>query len=142
MGNAHDQKAIHNQGKTFQQILEEELAKEAQNGAPGVPSGPPEIELDNKMSDIIRRENQAHIQVFGEEFVAKAFSKKHNLRHEAVGELNTFLTQDPKVLLQLRMESQGTRAEQRDILRASVTFLERFLEDGVKARVEISTINT
>ena len=129
LGNAHDQKAILNQGKTFQQILEEELAKEAQNG---VSNGGPEIELDNKLSDIMRRENQSHIQVFGEEFVIKAFSKKHNLRHEAVEELKTFLTQDPKVLLQLRLESQGTRAEQRDILRASVSFLERFLEDGVK----------
>jgi len=62
----------------------------------------------------------------------KAYSKKHGLRHEAVGELNTFLTQDPKVLLNLRMDSVGTRAEQRDILRAAISFLEKFLEDGVK----------
>ena len=30
------------------------------------------------------------------------------------------------------MDSVGTRAEQRDILRAAVSFLVRFLEDGVK----------
>jgi hypothetical protein len=42
------------------------------------------------------------------------------------------LLKDPSVLLNLRMDAVGTKAEQRDILRASVSFLERFLEDLVK----------
>jgi predicted nucleotidyltransferase len=49
--------------------------------------------VENKLPENIRRENVGHIQVFGEEFVVKAYSKKHSLRREAVEDLKLFLTQ-------------------------------------------------
>ena len=80
----HDERGIANHGKTFDQILEEELAKENQ-----IISN--QDDSTGNWDEKKRRENQQYIVLFGEQFVRNAISKKHADRLLAVEELKQVL---------------------------------------------------
>merc|ERR1712131_549195 len=115
---SHDERGINNHGKTFQEILDEELKKENQRN----PNANQDdfIDIDDKK----RRENEQYISLFGEKFVIDAISKKHSQRLSAVDQL--------KEIIHSKMNETDNREEQRDYVRGANHFIGQFLQDGVK----------
>jgi hypothetical protein len=121
-GGSHDERGIANHGKTFEQILAEELAKENQTSNNQTNQAD---QAAGNWDEKKRRENQQYILLFGEKFVKNAISKKHAERLAAVDEL--------KRILAIKMqEGCEHREEQRDYIRATNHFMGSFLSDGVK----------
>jgi len=119
-GVSYDERQVGAHHKTFDELLTEELEKEKAKG-----NGQVDVDLEDKMDEKNRRENQQFILVFGERFVQDAVSKKHNHRTQAVEQMR-------QIMIDKSKNGVDSREEQRDFIRACNHFVVQFLQDGVK----------